>query len=521
MNKANYIKGTQLRIKGVILALLMAGSTGAFIPIRADAAPAAPYSVTTLASLPAGYGRITAQVNLRTGPSTDSGIIAKLHAGDKVKVIRKTSRLWVQVEFNGARGYVSSKYLSAEAAPAPKPASTSHVYGKTTRRVNLRSSAGSSSTVLSSLSAGTRVRVLKKYDNQWFLVDYNGRKGYLSDSYLTVEGQANVGHITTRTSLYASASYNSPLMAMSTGDIFTIVARTSAKWTKVNHNGQTGYIPNMYWASLGQNVPVLSRLNESRITSKSLLLVNLTDNKVILNRNGSTPVLPASLNKLFTIRYALTLMDRFDQVKVTRSALDLAHVNGSSAGLTPGTYYVNNLLAAMLVPSGNDAAYALAAYGGRKLLGPGHSTKAYVDAFMSGLRAYLKRNGYTVSQPTDASGDSSADRSTAWEVYRVANDLMKYGWFLDMVKTESYTTILPNGTSLTWRNSNRCLRTDHEFYDPSVTGLKTGSYFAINNLASVFRSNGKDYIMVSLGSTVTDGRYKDRILLKNLIKKQQ
>ena len=70
----------------------------------------------------------------------------------------------------------------------------------------------------------------------------------------------------------------------------------------------------------------------------------------------------ASLAKLFAIDYALGKVDLEDIVEVNQEVLELVPAGSSLANLYAGEYTVKQIMEAMLVPSGNDAAYpALAA----------------------------------------------------------------------------------------------------------------------------------------------------------------
>lgn len=68
----------------------------------------------------------------------------------------------------------------------------------------------------------------------------------------------------------------------------------------------------------------------------------------------------ASLAKLFAIDYALGKVDLEDIVEVNQEVLELVPAGSSLANLYAGEYTVKQIMEAMLVPSGNDAAYALA-----------------------------------------------------------------------------------------------------------------------------------------------------------------
>lgn len=70
----------------------------------------------------------------------------------------------------------------------------------------------------------------------------------------------------------------------------------------------------------------------------------------------------ASLAKLFVIDYALTKVNLEDVIEVNQEVLDLVPAGSSLANLKVGKYTVKEIMEAMLVPSGNDAAYSLAYY---------------------------------------------------------------------------------------------------------------------------------------------------------------
>ncbi len=94
----------------------------------------------------------------------------------------------------------------------------------------------------------------------------------------------------------------------------------------------------------------------------------------------------ASLAKLFVIDYALEKVDLDDVVEVNQEVLELVPAGSSLANLTAGEYTVKQIMEAMLVPSGNDAAYALAYYIAKNELGEGYAVTEYIDYFMTELR---------------------------------------------------------------------------------------------------------------------------------------
>lgn len=75
----------------------------------------------------------------------------------------------------------------------------------------------------------------------------------------------------------------------------------------------------------------------------------------------------ASLTKLYDIEYAMTRVKLEGIVDVNQEVLDLVPAVYLLANLIPGEYTVKQLMQGMLVPSGNDAAYALAYHIGKPI----------------------------------------------------------------------------------------------------------------------------------------------------------
>lgn len=90
--------------------------------------------------------------------------------------------------------------------------------------------------------------------------------------------------------------------------------------------------------------------------AKSLILVDLSNDEVFISKRENEQQLPASLAKLFVIKYAVTLADLDSIVSANYEAISLTKSGSSVANIKTKEYYLQNLFAAMLVPSGNDAA---------------------------------------------------------------------------------------------------------------------------------------------------------------------
>lgn len=232
---------------------------------------------------------------------------------------------------------------------------------------------------------------------------------------------------------------------------------------------------------------------------------------------GDKAVLPASVSKLFTIEYASTVMNLNEQVSVDAETLALVKPNSSTAKLTPGKYLVSQLYAAMLIPSGNDAAYGLAVATSRKLHGNRLSAVAALAYFDTDINKFLKSSGYSATKITDPAGYSATDTTSANDVALATSRLLKYPWLKDLVKNHQYSITTPDARSYTWVNTNEFLDPDSEFYNPKVAGVKSGSWSGWTNLVTLYHGEKADYIVIVFGSSGNKDRYRDtQTLLKVL-----
>lgn len=121
------------------------------------------------------YKKTTENLNMRTGAGTNYSIIVQIPKGTSVKVL-STSNGWDKIEYNEKTGYCSNSYLVATSEiPTVKKV--------TTANVNFRSGAGTSYSIIKSLSANTVVESIETIGD-WEKVKVNNQIGYINKSYL-------------------------------------------------------------------------------------------------------------------------------------------------------------------------------------------------------------------------------------------------------------------------------------------------------------------------------------------------
>lgn len=243
--------------------------------------------------------------------------------------------------------------------------------------------------------------------------------------------------------------------------------------------------------------------------AKSLIVVDRKTNDIFISKKEKEKELPASLSKLFVIEYASNILELDEKIKVKSSVLELAKKGSSLANLSTKTYSVHNIYAAMLVPSGNDAAYVLADYIGGKLDKKAKTKEERIRVFIKKLNQYLKKKGYKDTVINDPSGFDLESTTTVLDLKKCVDILLKHEWFREIVSKSLYTAELPDGSFETWKNTNIFLDKSSKHYNEGIIGIKTGSLNKEYNLVVLYKKNNREFLICSLGSTTNDLRYED------------
>lgn len=254
---------------------------------------------------------------------------------------------------------------------------------------------------------------------------------------------------------------------------------------------------------------VSGTLNTPKFNANSMCIVDLEHDEIMLSVNKDSKLVPASLAKLFTIDYANTICDVDEEVLVKEDVLSFVKEGSSVAGLRLQPYYMQNLYAAMLVPSGNDAAYVVADYVGGKINPEASNAKERIDSFMNGLNAYIRKMGYKDTVLNDPSGFDLDATTTVMDLTKCVEHLLENDWIREIVSDRNYVVYLPDGSTQTYTNTNKLVDYNSEYYNENVIGFKTGSIAKKYNLVVLYQKNGKEYLICSLGAQSDFSRYDD------------
>lgn len=260
-------------------------------------------------------------------------------------------------------------------------------------------------------------------------------------------------------------------------------------------------------------------IEQNYYNAKALIVSDRSDNDIFISKSENSRQVPASLSKLFVIDYASKIADLESIIAVSQESIAMTKPGSSVAGIESKNYYLYDLFAAMLVPSGNDAAYAVADHCGGLLAPQASAGQERIDIFMENLNIYLKEQGYGGTALYDPSGFDINARTTASDIKTVTDRLLEYQWFRSIVSQDYYTAVLPDGSIQTWKNTNAFLDRESEYYNENVTGIKTGTLSEDYNLVVLYESHGKEFLICSLGSQSDTSRYDDVTYILNTIDK--
>ena len=193
-----------------------------------------------------------------------------------------------------------------------------------------------------------------------------------------------------------------------------------------------------------------------QIPAAAWLLVDARDGSELAGSKQTRTLPIASTTKLMTAYVVLEELD-LDE-KITAPGYDALPAE-SVLGLQEGEKLsVRDLLTAMMLPSANDAAYALAE-------GAAGSVPAFVDRMNEeAARLGLDDTSYTTPIGLDDPGNGSSARDLA----TLAGELMKDKRFREIV-SQTQATLETGAMPRTVTTRNTLM-----FSDPSVNGIKTG-----------------------------------------------
>jgi len=175
--------------------------------------------------------------------------------------------------------------------------------------------------------------------------------------------------------------------------------------------------------------------------------INRTD--IISQKNLYERVYPASTTKILTCLLALELCDPEEEVIVPQES-EITVSGSSMANLKPGDRIkIKDLLYGLMVPSGNDAAVAIAVH-----------ISGSVEEFAKLMNKKAVQLGATRTNFTNPHGLPDDNHYTCiYDMYLIFNEASKYDTFRTVSSTKEYTATIFNTSdqterTVTWTSGN-------------------------------------------------------------------
>ena len=245
------------------------------------------------------------------------------------------------------------------------------------------------------------------------------------------------------------------------------------------------------------------------LTSSTAYLEDMDTGNVLVNIDGDKPVPMASITKIMTAVIAVQTGKLDQGITIKQDAIDevVLH-NGSSAFLQVGDVIpLKDLLYGLLLPSGDDAAIAIA----DGLAGSPNKFVQRMNLFAH--RLHLYQTHYTNPDGLTADNQTNPNHyTTAADLIRLAQYAMSLPLFAQIVQTPTYT-LAANGLhhKYTWTTTNDLLNTY-----TGMTGIKTGHTIEAGWCLLFAATRAGHHLMgVVLHSDTSLGRFDDAKALLN------
>lgn len=238
-----------------------------------------------------------------------------------------------------------------------------------------------------------------------------------------------------------------------------------------------------------------------KVSSNCALLIEYSTGKIIYAKHANTKVSSAPAAKVMTALLALENESLSTKITASQNAVSQ---EPTKLGMKKGeSFYLKDLLYAILVTSHNDAAVAISE-------GVGGTTQEFVEM----MNQKAKALGCSSTNFTSPIGLDSGGKhyTTASDIGKIARCAWNNANFRRISATTSHGFTSLKGTSYLLSTNNSLLGKM-----TGVLGIK-GSYTSWDkycNIGAIRSKNGKTYISVTLGAASDTARWNDTKILLN------
>jgi len=240
------------------------------------------------------------------------------------------------------------------------------------------------------------------------------------------------------------------------------------------------------------------------------LLFNVDTKEVLYSEHANEQLYPASTTKLMTAYLAFKYGNMDDIVTVSEHAVDVPS-DSSKAHLKAGDRVsLLNLVYALMLPSGNDSAVAIAEH-----------ISGSEEKFVELMNKEANHLGATNTHFVNPHGYQDKNHyTTAYDLYLIFNECLKEDTFIDIISSTQRTAIITekDGSQRTsvWGQSNQFI-TGARKAPKGITlvGGKTGNTFDAGSCLVMYGYNSSNtpYISIIMGASSRRNLYDNMTYL--------
>lgn len=247
------------------------------------------------------------------------------------------------------------------------------------------------------------------------------------------------------------------------------------------------------------------------------ILIDDETGETICSINERKRLYPASTTKVLTALLAIE-QGNLNETVTVGNEIFLSPPGSSSAGLNMGEKIsLRELIYALMLPSGNDAANCVAVYLARKASPDKTLTnRQALKVFADMMNRRARQLGANYSHFVNPHGYHDANHySTPADMALIAHQAMKYPFFREVVGTPAFTP-KQSGTghySKVWQNTNQLLQKDSPYLMKEATGIKTGHTSQAGYCLISSATQGNARVLAVVLNSTPKGVFTDSVYL--------
>ena len=229
----------------------------------------------------------TANLNVRSGPSTGTSILTTLPRGAKVTAAGSASKGWLPVTYNGKKAYVSTDYLKKGTIAASSTKAT------VTTNINFRTRPSLSAPVITVLGKGLSVTTDGR-SGDFTAVTVHGRNGWVYTEYLSSGASARtLSATTTSTTKYLTGDdvrvrtqpglQSATVTTLDRGTKLTVTGAARNGFAPVSYKGVTRWVSTDYLSATAPKARAKVKATSSPSSSSSSSSSRSSSKKPALN----------------------------------------------------------------------------------------------------------------------------------------------------------------------------------------------------------------------------------------------